>query len=691
MAPDAEPLNLDPLIPRGSYPRTVLVAAEDRFANFRGSQITLTLDNRNNRFSEGQYKLAGGEEIAIINGPQILWSGTVDPEYIEHNPDSSDLRIRVLQHGSLLNTVEAGLPDWTLDQNGEVVFDYSKYYRYRGTADQWVKRYNEDGTFGHNEILEQDAEVFYTPSARDALEDELYRAKFAERVYHFHTFGPNIGDIEWPLPHVSDSGYENAPGEKFTGQFQPHYRPNFDLPPEEWDNQGGVVRDNGAYLRTQNPTLPFRQQSVQAIIAELVRQFNRTAKFPLQFDPDTDCTIIPPAISAAIEILKRQPNVEFIDLRVLQPTNGIPHVLALVNWKRDSNDPSIWYSVYEISNETELTLLLDRTPCPIKFNVWPNYRTGLRFARVNHSNSGTLAHVYALRGGAFLVPGTRNTYGVRFDAHWSSFNVSLTSVTYRSTFTNFVAEELGEYIDFPFPPAYILNRSASFGLGNTFSVRRTTSPFEPNPPEHEPDNQVTLTPSFGGGVTLSSSAPRTYRAAQGGLTVSGALFDRVAVDAENTKLSALLSDLAKLTHSRWWVTPDRRLKFISRQHAPRRISLKPSRTLSLQTFARTLEEQDIPEIGSAIVLPQNFRHAHKNWLRDNAVGINSPGFRTEVPLEDLDSFPAIGDAVRLADPAVPQIPAAELKTKYNNSFLLDSAAIDIDNETVAIEASLPTI
>lgn len=674
MAPDAEPLNLDPLIPRGSYPRTVLVAAEDRFANFRGSQITLTLDNRNNRFSEGEYKLAGGEEIAIVNGSQILWSGTVDPEYIEHNPDSSDLRIRVLQHGSLLNTINAGLPDWSLDENGELALNPDSYDRYKGTADNWKTKYNPDGTFGHNEIEDEDAVIYFTPSAIAQITDELYRAKFQTKVRHFHTAGRNVGDVEWPFPNIAHDGQT-----VWTGQFRQHYHPDFNLDPDDWDNtQAALLNPYGAYLRNSEPVRQLRRQSIQSLLAELVRQFNRTAKFPLQFDPDTDCTIIPPAISAAIEILKRQPGVEFIDCQNYTDTNEIPRVLFAVNYKTPDSDPNFRYSVFYLDNETELLPIVEFIPAPKRLTtVWPTHKNGVRFRRTNYTfTRATFAVVYTMNWNVFVIPGTVNSYALRFEAHWTPVN--LISLEPRGIGrTAFVNEELGEFIDTPLPPAYVVNRYGQLTSGGVSTLTVRTG-GEPNPPEHDP--RMTL-----------NTQNRVYSSRDGGITVSGALFDRVAVDAENVKLSTLISELAKLTHSRWFVTPDRRLKFISRQHPGPAVNIKPHRTFSLHTFSKKLDEQDIPEIGSSLIVPENFRQAHKNWIRDNVVNNSTSGLKTEVPLEDLDSFPAIGDAVRLADPAVPQIPAAELKTKYNNSFLLDSAAIDIDNETVAIEASLPTI
>lgn len=669
--PDSKPVDLDPYLIKGRYSRTVTIAAEDDLNNFRGSQISLSLDNKNQTFTNGQLALAGGEEVSVVrpNG-DIVWSGTVDPAFIPLDPDQKQLDLKVLQHGSLLNKVYAGLPDWSVDEHGNLTTNTDYYFRYKGKADNWKRTVNSDGFFRSNEIDTENADVYYTPSARDALDDELYKSKFTERTYLFHTAGPSVGDVEWTTFQANQPPNEDGASADWMSQFQPHYRPDFTVRPEYWEQEGNIVQDRGAFLRNQTPTRSLYRQSIQSLLVELIRQFNRTAKFPLLFDPDLDCVVIPPQISAEIELLKRSHNVDFVDIEHRIYFNTL-RIFVLVNWRNTTPRMrgEMDFSLFYLENETELVPLFDRA-LGHESNCWPEFNSGFRFARTNKLNFYT--SVYALQHVEEPIPG--------FYVH--SAHVALSNLQTISPVSYFARELPGEYTDHPLSKI-ILNRSAAFVASGVqageANVRGSSPPYAALPPEQLPQQQIDIN-------------NRVYRYNNGGVTVSGALFDRVSVDAENARLSALISDLAKLTHSRWWVTPDRRLKFISRQSPGAVHDLSGSHLLQgFSSFSRSFDESDIPDIGSSLVVPDNFRYAHRNWMEDHLLGTAVKGFTANLNLEDLTELPTVGDTLLLDDPDVPDIANALLKNKYGRQFLVDQAVLDIDNETVELTATHPTV
>lgn len=678
LTPESTPLNLDPYLVKGGYSNQVEIAAEDGLNSFRGSQIQLTLDDRKNRFTTGTHTLAGGEEISIIredNSP--LWSGTIDPASITKDPDQNNLVIRVLQHGSLLNTVFAGLPDWYIDANGQLITNTEHYFRYRGKADNWADRRDQHANFLRNEIVEEDAEIFFTPTAKAAIADDLYRAQFSERVYHFHTAHKDVGGIEYPFSFIRNQNSE----EQWHGQFKQHEYPDFAERPQHWESSP-LTRPGAAYLRNPTPTLPFFRQSIPDILAELVRQFNRTAKFPLLFDPATDCVIISPRIDQQIEILKRSPDVENIDLQHYPATpTSPPRTLMVVNWGAGASDPrTLRFSLFEISNETELVTRADRVAIPFLSTgyTWPTFGRGMRFARASTSTTGTnIAFVYTMR---WNLNNVGQNYVLEFQVHHGAISLTNTSIQAGLRMFNvLIHEQLGAFPHPPQPPLYVVNRSAALNSSGAAYVRQQTPPYQPLPPEFEPQQQITVD-------------NRIYRTNNGGLVVSGALFDRVAVDAVNTKLAALISDLAKLTHSRWFVTPDRRLKFLSRQCPGTVHSLKSSRLLKgLETVTETFDESELPPIGQSLVLPDNFRQAHTNWGQDNILYKKAQGFKANIPLEDLDPFPLIGDSINLQDPAIPPVQDPIRKQKYGGAYPMNRAIVEIDNQTVQLTTTLPTL
>lgn len=672
ITPAAVPLDLDPFLVKGGYSRSIEIAAEDRINSFRGSQLQVTLDNRNRRFSH----LQGGEEISIqTEQGKILWAGTVDPASIEFDIDSQNLVLRVLQHGSLLNTVYAGLPDWSID-NGNLVINSDRRFRLKGRADQWVRINNPDGTFARNELADEEASVYYTPAAADQITDPLYKSKFAERVHYFHTAGTNIGDVEYPYPQIYQGG--EGPHVVWTGPFQPHYHPNFDKPANDWPTQSdGIQQDPGSFLKTRDPVFPFKRHPIPELIAELVRQFNQSARFPLDFDPSADCVLISPQIQQEIEILKRQPDVDFIDLRRARGTTpASDRTYVCVNWK--SADSIKRFSLYHVNNETELVLIADRVELPDVGNpCWPTYSDGIRFTH-NFPVSAINTALYRLSWSLLDYPGPGNNKILQF--HVQSYFVANATLVPRGP----LYFRIDEVIDNFDPHEYQslpVNRSVLFVSTTTGEayVRDNTGVGNPLPPELEPQS-------------LLVTQGRTYRARSGGLSVSGALFDRAAIDAEQVKLSSLLSDLAKLTHSVWFVTPDRRLKFLSRQFFGTNHKLKPARTLNpLQSFSRRVHEQDIPSIGRAVVLPDNVRQAYKNWFEDNVLGISAEGYTATLPLEDFASPPVISDSIELPDPGLPAIPDPDKQQKFAGRFRLEKAVLDIDNETLELTAVLPTL
>lgn len=629
-------LNIDLI----EWPQQIRVAAEDQLNEFRASQIQLVLKE-----DRKTYSITGGDEIAVFDrrpkrGLTPRWAGTVDPAEIRRDDIRKRLTLRVLQHGSLLNTVFAGLADWYIDDNGELVTNPETYYRYRGTADNWVTRFNEDNTFGHNEIDTEDAEIFYTPSAKAALEDSLYRSKFAERVWHFHTAGPNVGDVEWPFPNLPPRNVENG-SIIWTGQFQQHYRPDFTKRPELWDNQGGIVPDYGAYLRNPESTLPLRRRSIQALLTEFVAQFNRTARFPLAFDPATDCVVIPPVIDAEIELLERSPDVENVDIQHYPATAlTSARTLLIVNWIAGGDDPqTLRFSLYEIVNETELSLVADRIAIPHLSNTytWPNQGRGMRFARATTPSIGeTSAFLYTMR---WNLNNLAQHYTLQFDVHFGALGLSSAGMSAGlRMFHQRINEQLGEFDTIPLPPLYETNRSARLDTAGNASVRLGTSPYTAYPPEFDPQQSLDID-------------GRSYRYNNSGVTVSGALFDRVAVDAENARLSSLISDLAKLTNSRWWITSDRTLKFISRTVAGTQRNI-PTESLRrpAESYTRSFAKEPAPTISGNLVLPNNFRDAYNTWFEDHIQPTSVRGNKLAVTLSD---FPELELADEIILPGTP--------------------------------------
>ena len=302
----------------------------------------------------------------------------------------------------------------------------------------------------------------------------------------------------------------------------------------------------------------------------------------------------------------------------------------------------------------------------------------MRFARATTPADGnSTAFCYTMR---WDVNNVGNFYTLRFHVHFGALSLGAAGISSGlRMFNKLVFEQLGEFTDVPLPPLYEVNRSASLASAGNVNLRDASSPFHPYAPEFDPQSNL-------------KALDRVYRYNNGGVTVSGALFDRVAVDAENARLSALISDLAKLTHSRWWVTPDRRLKFISRQSPGAVHDLSGSHLLQgFSSFSRSFDESDIPDIGSSLVVPDNFRYAHRNWMEDHLLGTAVKGFTANLNLEDLTELPTVGDTLLLDDPDVPDIANALLKNKYGRQFLVDQAVLDIDNETVELTATHPTV
>lgn len=612
------------------WPAQIRIAAEEGLNEFRAGQINLALSELRTT-----YNIAGGDEIAVFQGqPSVVskprWAGTVDPAKIIRDEISHRLSFTVLQHGSLLNTIFAGLPDWTLDTNGEIVYDFTKAYRWRGTADQWVTRYNQDNTFGHNEILTENTEVFYTNTAKLALEDELYRAKFAERIYHFHTANSSLGGVETPFPNVFDGGYENNPGARYTGQFKPHYRPQFTATPEDWDEQGGITHDYGSYLRNPDPILNFKRFGIAELLTEFVNQFNHTARFPLTFNPDEDMILISPSITREIEILQRSNKVSFIDIFASRNAAVLSHqrVFICINWKNDPDtplNPHFRYSLYYIDNETDLSPIAENLD-GYTSNCWPTYSNGMRFLRNYRPAADSSIQLYNL---VYTDP-TPGPQGF-----WvNSVVIPVGNIPAVRVFHHQIIENPA---DFP-GQKFTLNRSAQITNTSTGEavIRDGSYPFEPFAPEQLPQFNL----KFDG---------RTYRTLSGGLTVTGTLFDRVAVDAVNKKLSSLISDLAKLTCSRWFITSDRKLKFISRLAAGVTQNIESaSLRRPFQTFTRSFEKESAPSFSGALVIPDPIKQSLTNWYEDNILPSQVVGGNIAVTASDLNEV-EIADQIQLTD------------------------------------------
>lgn len=611
-APDQKYTDLNPDLV--SWPARVRLAAENGYFEFRGSQIELELSELRQT-----YTIEGGDEIALFNGPPVsnpsiqtpLWSGTVDPAKITRDEITHRLSFRVLQHGSLLNTIFAGLDDWTLDSGSQLETIPGRPYRYKGTADQWLRVANDDSTFKENIIESENETVYITPTAKDALTDSLYQSKFLKKVYHYHTGHRTLGGVEYPYPQrYADPGGDSGPLTIWTGAFRPHYRPDFDRPASEWpEEDGAIITQAGAYLRNQKPVLDFYRQDIPEILADLVNQFNRTARFPLAFDPDSDCTIISPAVEAEIEILKRRPDVAFIDLRV-----RLSKLFALVNFKDDPPRArqEMRFNLYMIENESAATPLLEDAH-GLRSNCWPTFADGLRFRRNFADPASSTIILYSL---ALSEPDGGPRSFIVFSYNFTAGSPS----DIRGPFAWPILEPLGD-----FPDSNILNRSANFVSSTTGQayIRESAGAGPVLPPEAEPATQET-------------SNNRTFRTQQGGLTVTGALFDRVAIDAEDARISTLISDLAKLTNSRWWITPDRRLKFMSRQlTGPQRAVPSYSLRRPARTFTRSFEQESPPAISQNLVVPQNYQQALDQWYRDEILPNSATGRDLAVTLSDL--------------------------------------------------------
>lgn len=641
-APDQKYTDLNPDLV--SWPARVRLAAENGYFEFRGSQIELELSELRQT-----YTIEGGDEIAIFNGAPVsnpsiqtpLWSGTVDPAKITRDEITHRLSFRVLQHGSLLNTIFAGLDDWTLDSGSQLETIPGRPYRYKGTADQWLRQITESGA-GNNVIESENETVYYTPTAKDALTDPLYKSKFAEKVHHFHTGNKILGGVEWPFPNSTGDDGSTI----WTGPFKQHYRPNFDVEPENWDNYvNGVSFDAGSYVRNKDMRFGFRRQDIAEILSDLINQFNRTARFPLAFDPDTDCSILSPRIEQVIEIIQRNPRAGYIDLYFAGwQGNPLYHrVFVLVNYLEDS--ATVRAALYVIENETELTPIMEDIAAYPDYR-WPGdqepYNRGFRFAHESLSRSQANSVIfYTYSVGGRPIEGESGS-ALRFTiahADVNIINLSTSQLTH-STWD----ERLGDY-ELHGANDPILRRSAIFN-GTDFShMREPVGPGvwgDPTPPERLPLQAA------------EDDNRRLYRVNQRtGLTVSGALFDRVAIDAEDARLSTLITDLAKLTNSRWWITPDRRLKFMSRQlTGPQRAVPSASLRRPARTFTRSFEQESPPAISQNLVVPQNYQQALDQWYRDEILPNSATGRDLAVTLSDLSDV-ALHDHLLVEGDATP--------------------------------------
>lgn len=690
-SPDSPFVDLDDWLVR--VPAEIEASAENNFNEFRGTQFSLTLDDLDGTFSttDGQHYLTGGEEISVwigppdtllpnsttaVNGSKLWWSGTVDKSSLPRSQDSKLLTIRVLQHGAGLNQIYAGLPDWQV-VDGELVVDQDTRHRWKGQADNWRVVRDEQSQFLRNEIEEENQTVYFTPSALNAVTDQLYKDRFTTKTHIFHTAGPNVGDIEYPFPRViaTDTGLP-----EYSGQFKPHLYPDFAAAPNDWD-QETLTQPSGAFLRNKAATLVFRRQPVADIVAYLVAEFNRTAQFPLLFDPDTDCIIISPVIQQQIEMLERQPNVDFVDLWLSPATLSFQSQLyALVNYRPNEGAPAGSVSIYSIENETELNPLLEGYALPASFGgdnscFSPPYRNGLHWSRMPYT-TGVRSHAYAMRWNLFSVPaqGGAAHYTLRFDLLW--FDISNSTLQIRGPFNGSIVEDLGEFTDVPLDQL-VVKRAVAFSVGGSVTVR---TDGQPNAPEPDPQHSLQYN-------------NRNYTSRQGGLTVSGALFDRVAVDAENTKLSALLAELAKLTFSRILVTPDRRLKFISRQAPGANIHRISSDMLvgELTSGRATYDDVQLPSFGSGLVLPDNFKQAARVWYEDQVKGQTS--FETELGIaaEDTTELPLPHDTILPPAEELPELPKNQRTTKYGLGYCADRVTLDTSNAVFRIAASQPLI
>lgn len=664
------------------WPQKVTHAAEEKLLEFRGTQIALTLRDQDGMFglSTGAHYLQGGEEIsAWIGNTQtgtIVWSGTIDSNSLSRDPIQQTFSFRVLQAGSELNTVYAGLPDWYFDDDGNLVVSPTHYYRWKGRADQW-RRGPEYSDRIVNQITTENTDVFYTPTAKHLITDPVYNARFSEKVYHFHTANRMLGGVETPFSSIQNSDGDNRYTPPiWTGQFQPHYHPDLDRPANEWTDHS-LVQDKGSYTRTPEPQHPFIRHPIASLILELVSQFNRTAKFPLAFDSSQDAVILPPKIEQAIEVLERDANIEHIDLWHRPSFAAVePRTFALVTFK--TSDGHRVGSLYSIDNETELTPVIE-TLESWNQSSWASPRDCFRFARTmqdGHSAGAITTYVYQLRHSIEVV--TNNVYGATFDVEYYSIinnNLYVTGPLRQSFY-----EQAGEFL-VPNDPedVFEFNRSARFLSGTTPSCELRDSAGNLNPPEIGP-------------FSSAEHNNRVYNSARGGITVSGALFDRVGFDAEDQKISQLLSALAELTHSRWWVTPDRRLKFISRQHGPALHNLSPKfLNLPLRNFQRTFEDVPAPALSNGLVLPDNYKKAHQDWFESTIQTTKTPGTELTLRARDLPHTFQIGDHLVCDDSDWPELPDSDLTRKHGRQLQIESITYDDDNEQLELTAVLPAL
>lgn len=536
------PLNHDLV----QWPAEITLAAEQDIFEFRGSQITLTLYNGRHcslgnlafTAADSSYRIQGGEEVILFDEDDRdlehpLWSGIIDESTgkLQYDDIKALLTVTVLQNGYLLATQKAGLPDWPDSAQPERRYVHTK------RRDDWKNNRDQNGLFQSAESTGE-TDVYYTPTAFEALPDGPEKSGW-EDYYHYSSFRSQAPGqaIDNQFPQVEVGG-----NVQWLGQFQPHYHPDFDADPATWA-ETSVTNDEGSYRRNPDARDPFYSFPVIDILEDLIGQHNEQATFPIGFDRDK-IIIDPPPVNVDFRLLGPSEHIHDIDFITKTDTNGVEHVYLLVTWDTwlihwplPTSLISIDFSIYEIVNGSQLIPLTEHQRIDLHGDpVWTGKRgapTGMRFSR---------SHPHSTQPVAYYIVQQPDSAGEWNQIHfiWHGYSIQPTTgkVTDQRQQSAAIQVET-ERRKFQY------NRSVDF---TTLSAQTLEEDTEQSP------------------LQRLTTAGFTYRRHQHSILATGAFFDHAAFDYENTSLGKIITDLAVITDSIWWVGPDRGFNFISRRH-----------------------------------------------------------------------------------------------------------------------------
>jgi hypothetical protein len=541
-------------------PSRVTQGVEERIFQFRAGQISITLDNSAEDYTAttSSKRLSGTTEIAIADSLPVgnesevlLWSGLVDPTDINQKKDERTVTVRVLQHGSGLNSQKAGLPDWPNST------DPGRRWRWTKTTDWWW--IDQLADHFHNNNLGQ-AEVYFTPTAFDTIDDIVERYAFTKK-FHYHSWNYRAIGIS----EQRDTEETGLSGDIYiaTGHFRPYYHPDYTTDPATWPDVP-LLNTPGSYLANPDSRHSLTSFAIPDIIADLIGQYNSThPDHPLTYTPDPT-VLAPLEVPTAVNILPETSAIRYVDL-----LEADGKLFVAVVWF-DNQETVFPFTVYEIVNGSFLNpIIQDSFTMAIPGSLWDT--RGPRWARAG----GRPAH---------------KIYFYQVDAR-----IMGTVVRHVIEVDTITGEAVGVSDSFSDNPAA---HSIDFttGIGSQVLV----AALEPDPVQHL---------HFG-------SASYTRRTNQ--LVYSGPiLLDKVAFDYTDSSIAKILTDLAILTDSTFYVTPDRQFIFRSRRLPAADIKLVSGAVnRPMEITERDLSDEDTPTVSIGIQIADQHKRAIEDYYKN---------------------------------------------------------------------------